>query len=114
MKPPVFEYIAVRTTDEAINQLAEHKTAKVLAGGQSLTPMLNFRLVHPDMLIDINPVKELDYIREHNGGVSIGAMARHRLIESSKLVREKLPILAVAAAEVGHLAIRTRGTFGGR
>ena len=113
MKPPSFEYIAVRTTDEAISQLAKHKTAKILAGGQSLTPMLNFRLVHPEMLIDINPVKELDYIREQNGGVSIGAMTRHRLIESSKVVRDKLPILAVAAGEVGHLAIRTRGTFGG-
>ncbi len=113
MKPPEFEYIAVHTTDEAISQLAKHKTAKILAGGQSLTPMLNFRLVHPDMLIDINPIKELDYIREHNGGVSIGALTRHRMIESSKLVRERLPILAAAAAEVGHLAIRTRGTFGG-
>ena len=113
MKPPAFEYISVRTTDEAINQLAKHQTAKILAGGQSLTPMLNFRLVHPDMLIDINPIKELDYIRENNGGMSIGALTRHRAIESSKLVREKLPILAAAAAEVGHLAIRTRGTFGG-
>jgi carbon-monoxide dehydrogenase medium subunit len=113
MKPPAFEYLAVRTTDEAVSQLAKNKTAKILAGGQSLTPMLNFRLVHPDMLIDINPVKELDFIREHNGGISIGATTRHRLIESSKLVRDRLPILAVAAAEVGHLAIRTRGTFGG-
>jgi aerobic carbon-monoxide dehydrogenase medium subunit len=113
MKPPAFDYVAVRTTDEAVSQLAKHKTAKILAGGQSLTPMLNFRLVHPDMLIDINPVKELDFIRENKGGVSIGALTRHRLIESSKLVREKLPILAAAAAEVGHLAIRTRGTFGG-
>jgi CO/xanthine dehydrogenase FAD-binding subunit len=113
MKPPAFEYIAVRTTDEAISQLAKHKTAKILAGGQSLTPMLNFRLAHPDMLIDINPIKELDYIREQNGGLRIGALTRHRLIESSKLVRDKLPILAVAAGEVGHLAIRTRGTFGG-
>jgi carbon-monoxide dehydrogenase medium subunit len=113
MKPPEFEYLAVRTTDEAVSQLAKHKTAKILAGGQSLTPMLNFRLLHPDMLIDINPIKELDFIKEQNGGVSIGALTRHRLIESSKLVHDKLPILAVAANEVGHLAIRTRGTFGG-
>jgi carbon-monoxide dehydrogenase medium subunit len=65
------------------------------------------------MLIDINPIKELDFIREQNGGLNIGALTRHREIESSKLVRDKLPILAVAANEVGHLAIRTRGTFGG-
>lgn len=113
MKPPSFEYIAVRTTEEAISQLARNKTAKILAGGQSLTPMMNFRLVHPEVLIDINPVKELDFIREQNGGVSIGALTRHRAIESSPLILEKLPILAKAAEEVGHLAIRNRGTFGG-
>jgi CO/xanthine dehydrogenase FAD-binding subunit len=114
MKPPAFKYIAVRTIDDAVKQLADHGDgAKILAGGQSLTPMLNFRLLHPEVLVDINPVKELDFISERNGALSIGAMTRHRTIENSKLVREKYPLLAKAAEEVGHLAIRTRGTFGG-
>jgi len=114
MKPPAFKYIAARTVDEAVKHLATHgEAAKILAGGQSLTPMLNFRLLHPEVLVDINPVKELDFISERNGGLSIGALTRHRAIENSKLVREKYPLLAKAAEEVGHLAIRTRGTFGG-
>ena len=114
MKPPAFKYVPVRTVDDAVKQLSIHgEDAKILAGGQSLTPMLNFRLLHPGVLIDINPVKELDFLKEQNGGLSIGALTRHRTIENSKLVREKYPLLAVAAEEVGHLAIRTRGTFGG-
>jgi CO/xanthine dehydrogenase FAD-binding subunit len=114
MKPPAFKYVAVRTVDEAVKQLSLYgEKAKVLAGGQSLTPMLNFRLLHPEVLVDINPVKELDFVVERSGGLSIGALTRHRTIENSKLVREKYPLLAAAAEEVGHLAIRTRGTFGG-
>ena len=75
--------------------------------------MLNFRLLHPEVLVDINPIKELDFVAERDGGLAIGALTRHRTIENSKLVREKYPLLAAAAEEVGHLAIRTRGTFGG-
>jgi len=114
MKPPVFKYIAARTVDEAVRHLsASGENAKVLAGGQSLTPMLNFRLLHPEVLVDINRVKELDFLKEDKAGLSIGALTRHRAIETSSLIREKCPVLAAAAAQVGHLAIRNRGTFGG-
>ncbi len=113
MKPPRFKYVAVNTVQEAVEQLARFPGGKVLAGGQSLTPMLNFRLAHPEALVDINRVKELDFLVERNGGIRVGALTRHRTIESSALVREKFPLLAAAASEIGHLAIRNRGTFGG-
>lgn len=114
MKPPEFRYVAARSIDEAIAALAKHDgDAKVLAGGQSLTPMLNFRLVHPSVLVDINRIPGLDGIQGGKGGLKIGALTRHRAIEVSPLVRERQPVLATAAAQVGHLAIRNRGTFGG-
>jgi CO/xanthine dehydrogenase FAD-binding subunit len=114
MKPPEFKYVAARTVDEAIRHLGSHgEGAKVLAGGQSLTPMLNFRLLHPEVLVDINRVKELDFLSEKDGRLSIGALTRHRTVASSKLISEKWPVLSAAAAEVAHPAIRNRGTFGG-
>jgi carbon-monoxide dehydrogenase medium subunit len=114
MKPPAFDYVRARTLEEAIDALGRRPgEAKVLAGGQSLTPMLNFRLAHPGMLVDINRVPGLDAIRDDDGGLRIGTLARHRAIEVSDSVRKKFPILTAAAAHVGHLAIRNRGTFGG-
>jgi carbon-monoxide dehydrogenase medium subunit len=114
MKPPEFKYVAARTVDEAIRHLGSHgEGAKVLAGGQSLTPMLNFRLLHPEVLVDINRVKELDFLSEKDGRLRIGALTRHRTVASSKLISEKWPVLSAAAAEVAHPAIRNRGTFGG-
>jgi len=114
MKPPAFEYVAARTVDEAVAQLNKHGDgAKILAGGQSLTPMLNFRLVHPEILVDINRIPGLDKITPQNGGFRIGALTRHRAIEMSTAIAEKLPVLIAAAGQVGHLAIRNRGTFGG-
>jgi aerobic carbon-monoxide dehydrogenase medium subunit len=114
MKPPAFEYVAARTIDEAIAQLNKYgEGAKIIAGGQSLTPMLNFRLVHPDVLVDINRIPGLDAITPQNGGFRIGALTRHRAIETSSAIAEKLPVLIAAAGQVGHLAIRNRGTFGG-
>jgi CO/xanthine dehydrogenase FAD-binding subunit len=114
MKPPAFEYVAARTVDEAVAQLNKHGDgAKILAGGQSLTPMLNFRLVHPEILVDINRIPGLDKITPQNGGFRIGALTRHRAIEMSTAIAEKLPVLIAAARQVGHLAIRNRGTFGG-
>lgn len=114
MKPPEFRYVAARSVDEAIAALAKHDgDAKVLAGGQSLTPMMNFRLARPSTLVDINRVPGLDGIQGGKGGLKIGALTRHRAIEVSPLVRERQPVLAAAAAQVGHLAIRNRGTFGG-
>lgn len=114
MKPPVFDFVAARSVDEAVEQLGKAQgEGKVLAGGQSLTPMLNFRLAYPKLLVDINRIPGLDDIRKQDGGIEIGALVRHRAVESSPLVQEKLPILAAAAGHVGHLAIRNRGTFGG-
>lgn len=114
MKPPPFEYVAAKSIDEAIAALGRYKgEAKLLAGGQSLTPMLNFRLTRPAALVDLNRVTGIDQIKAENGGLRIGALARHRAIEQSPVVREKMPILSTAAAQVGHLAIRNRGTLGG-
>lgn len=114
MKPPAFKYVAARTVDEAIRHLTSYgEGAKVLAGGQSLTPMLNFRLLHPEVLVDINRVKELDFCSETDGCLRIGALTRHRTVASSKLISEKWPVLSAAAAEIAHPAIRNRGSFGG-
>jgi CO/xanthine dehydrogenase FAD-binding subunit len=114
MKPPTFKYIAPSTVDEALNVLSSQgDDVKILAGGQSLTPMLNFRLVHPKMLVDINRIKELAFIAESGAGLRIGSLSRHRTIETSDSIKNKCPILAAAAEHVAHVAIRTRGTFGG-
>ena len=86
---------------------------KVLAGGQSLVPMLNFRVARPKYLVDINGIRELEYIREERGELVIGALTRERAVEKSPLVREKCPILPKAISYIGHLPIRTRGTIGG-
>jgi carbon-monoxide dehydrogenase medium subunit len=114
VKPAPFRYLRPRTVDEAVAELARHDgDAKVLAGGQSLVPMMNYRLVRPQVLVDVNHVPGLDAIEERARGLTIGALVRHRAIEISPVVRERLPVLAGAAEQVGHLAIRNRGTFGG-
>ena len=114
MKPPRFDYHAPATVDEAVDLLGRYGgDAKVLAGGQSLMPMLNFRLTRPAALIDINRIAPLAYVREDNGTVALGAMTRQRTIEFSPLVARRLPLLAEATRWVGHLPIRSRGTIGG-
>jgi carbon-monoxide dehydrogenase medium subunit len=114
MKPPSFEYFAPRTLDEALGLLAERGDgAKVLAGGQSLVPLLNFRLAHPDAVIDINRLTELAYIRVHDSGVAVGALTRQHALERSDPVRTRVPIVAEATRFIGHLPIRHRGTVGG-
>ncbi len=114
MKPPPFAYHAPTHLDEALALLERYgDDAKVLAGGQSLMPLLNFRLSYPSALIDINRVRELSYIRQAHGQVRIGALTRQRTIEFSELVRRRLPLLSEATTLVGHLPIRTRGTLGG-
>ena len=114
MKPPAFLYAAPRSLDEALAALREHGSeAKVLAGGQSLVPMMNLRLAEPRVLIDLNRVPELAYLRCENGSVRVGAMARHRAVEGSGEARRAEPLLARVAREIGHLAIRSRGTVGG-
>jgi aerobic carbon-monoxide dehydrogenase medium subunit len=114
MKPPSFEYAAPRSVDEAVALLAEHgDAAKVLAGGQSLIPVLNFRLTRPAILIDINRVADLDGMASNGTGVRIGAMTRQATAEHSAVVRERVPLLAAAMPFVAHPQIRNRGTVGG-
>jgi carbon-monoxide dehydrogenase medium subunit len=114
MKPGGFDYLCPASTDEALAQLAQHGgDAKILAGGQSLVPLLNFRMLRPAVLIDINRLAELDYVREHGEGLRIGALTRHHTLEMSPLVEQRFPVLGAAMAHVAHLAIRNRGTIGG-
>ncbi|MCJ7493038.1 MAG: FAD binding domain-containing protein, partial [Deltaproteobacteria bacterium] len=114
MKPSAFEYFAPVTVTEAIGLLERYgEEAKVLAGGQSLIPMMNFRVARPKVLVDINRVKELDYIREEKDELVIGGLTRERSLEVSPLIQKKCPILAEAISYIGHLPIRTRGTIGG-
>jgi aerobic carbon-monoxide dehydrogenase medium subunit len=114
MKPPRFEYFDPRSLDEALSLLrARAADAKLLAGGQSLMPLLNFRLARPGALIDLNRLPALDYIREDDGVVRIGALCRQRQVERSPVVAARCPLLQAATRWVGHAAIRTRGTVGG-
>ena len=114
MKPPRFDYLVPRSLDEALGLLAQHgEEAKVLAGGQSLVPLLNFRLVRPAHVVDLNEIPGLDTIRVDDGRLAIGAMTRQRQAETSALVRERCPLLAEAMPQVGHVQIRNRGTIGG-
>ena len=112
MKPAPFEYVTAGSAEEAVAALVRHgDEAKVLAGGQSLVPMLNFRLARPAVLVDINRAAELDYLREADGRVQIGAIKRQAAVE--RWARERVPLLATALRHVGHLAIRNRGTVVG-
>ena len=114
MKPPRFDYFAPRTLDEALGLLASHgERAKVLAGGQSLIPLLNFRLAHPEALVDINRLTDLEYVRADDGGVVVGGLTRQHAVEQSELIRARVPIVAEACGLIGHLPIRHRGTIGG-
>jgi len=114
MKPPRFDYLLPGTLDEALGLLAQHgEDAKVLAGGQSLVPLLNFRLVRPAHLVDLNDIPGLDGIRVEQGRLAIGAMTRQRAVETSSVVRERCPLLAEAMPQIGHVQIRNRGTIGG-
>ncbi len=115
MKPAPFRYFAPACLDECVALLGEHgDEAKLLAGGQSLVPMMNFRLAKPAALIDLNGVSELDYIRETNsGGTRIGALTRQRALERDPEVRRRNPLLAEAIPYIGHFQIRNRGTVGG-
>jgi carbon-monoxide dehydrogenase medium subunit len=115
VKPAPFDYVAPRTLAEALAILAERSDdAKILAGGQSLIPVLNFRLAQPALLVDVNGIAELALERaEPDGGVTLGALTRHRAVERSRLVAERLPLLAEAIPHVAHPQIRVRGTIGG-
>ena len=114
MKPAKFDYHAPRSVDEAVALLARYGgDAKPLAGGQSLVPLLNFRLARPSALIDLNRIPALAGIREVDGHIAFGAMTRQRAVEFSPIVARRLPLLAEATRWVGHLPIRSRGTIGG-
>ena len=113
MKPPPFSYHDPQTVDEAVALLGRLENAKLLAGGQSLMPMLNFRFVQPDHIIDLNRVEGLSYIREAADALEIGAMTRQRDLEYSDVVRARWPILHEALLQVGHRQTRNRGTIGG-
>ncbi|MGY1772650.1 FAD binding domain-containing protein [Blastococcus sp. SYSU D00813] len=114
MKPAPFAYAAPTTEDEVLDLLAEHgDEAKVIAGGQSLLPMLSMRLARPSVLVDLNGVAGLAGVREEDGGLAFGATTRERTAERSALVAERVPVLAEALPLIGHEAIRNRGTIGG-
>src|SRR5215472_13321231 len=112
MKPAPFEYALAGSAAEAVDLLARHgDEAKVLAGGQSLVPMLNMRLARPGVIVDINGAADLEYVRETDGVVAIGALVRQRALE--RWAADRLPLVAEALRLVGHVAIRNRGTVAG-
>jgi carbon-monoxide dehydrogenase medium subunit len=115
MKPAPFEYFAPETIEEALSHLAQHGyDAKPLAGGQSLIPMMNFRLAQPAVLIDLNRISDLSFIRpDQNGGLLIGAMTRHAHVERDQLIAERAPLIHETMSHIATPQIRSRGTFGG-
>jgi carbon-monoxide dehydrogenase medium subunit len=114
MKLPLVDYEAPKTVSEAVELLAEHQDeASVLAGGQSLIPLLALRLAHPAVLIDINGIAELSGVSATDGWVSIGATTREYVAEESGTIADAVPLLAAALPLIGHEAIRNRGTIGG-
>ncbi|PBC39389.1 carbon monoxide dehydrogenase [Rhodococcus sp. ACS1] len=114
MKPSRFDYLRPDSVDEALRMLAEDPDeSKILAGGQSLIPVLNFRLASPERLIDINRLTDLAYLRSVDGDLHIGALTRHATLEKSRLIERRWPLLKEAVHWVAHAAIRNRGTIGG-
>jgi carbon-monoxide dehydrogenase medium subunit len=113
MKPAPFEYHVPDSVDQALDLLQEHgETAKILAGGQSLVPAMNFRVVQPSMLIDLNRLKEMEFVREGEC-LQIGAMTRERTLEYDERIARRSPLLHEAAPHIAHPQIRNRGTIGG-
>jgi CO/xanthine dehydrogenase FAD-binding subunit len=114
VKPPNFRYVAAHGVEEALTLLEEYgDEARVLAGGQSLVQLMNARAVTPGVLVDVNPVVELDHVYSHNGTLRVGAMTRTAAVEGDADVAGRFPVFAEAASRVGHLAVRNRGTVGG-
>ena len=114
MKPAAFDYYAPTTVDDVMALLKRYGSdARLLAGGQTLLPMMNFRLAAPKVIIDLNRIPELAFIREAGGQVHIGAMTRQRALEFSPVIAKDLPLLHEAIKMVGHLPTRSRGTIGG-
>jgi CO/xanthine dehydrogenase FAD-binding subunit len=114
MKPAAFDYVAPNSLEAAVEALAATDgDGKVMAGGQSLMPLLNFRMTRPSTIIDLTHIAGLSFIELRDNAVAIGAMTRHAELEFSKLVAARLPVMAAAMPHVAHLAIRNQGTIGG-
>ena len=114
MKPAPFEYHAPQTIEQALDLKRQNgDEAKILAGGQSLVPAMNFRVVQPSLLIDLNKVSELGYIHEDGASFRIGAMTRERQLELDAAIANHIPLLHEAAPHIAHPQIRNRGTIGG-
>jgi carbon-monoxide dehydrogenase medium subunit len=114
MKPPKFRYFAPGSVEEALALLTEHADGgRVLAGGQSLVPLMNMRLTQPSVLVDINGIHELAYVKAWDGGLAIGTLTRDATLINDRMVAERLPLLREAALYIGHPAIRNRSTVGG-
>jgi len=114
MKPAPFEYYAPDSLDQALGLMSQHAgEAKILAGGQSLVPAMNFRVAQPSVLIDLNRASELSYIREEENILHIGAMTRERQLEFDSAIAKQIPLLHEATPFIAHPQIRNRGTIGG-
>lgn len=114
MKPAAFTYFRPTSIEEALEQLAGlGADAKVIAGGQSLGPMMNMRLATPSQLVDLNDLTELAYVRDAGDWIEIGSLTRHYQVAESPVARRHCPLLSQAAQSIGHYAIRQRGTIGG-
>ncbi len=114
MKPPIFAYVAPASTEECTALLREYGAdAKIIAGGQSLMPLLNLRMLRPKVVIDISRIKDLDRIDRADGKVRVGAMVRQRALERNPLIAQFAPLLAEAIPHIGHIATRSRGTVVG-
>src|SRR5437762_8337535 len=113
MKPARFTYRRAGSIGEALEWLADGEDSKVLAGGQSLVPLMNMRLARPAVLVDVNRIPGLDRIAEENGVVRVGALVRQAELERSQEVARRLPLVAQAVSFVGHPVTRNRGTVGG-
>ncbi|HSB74301.1 MAG TPA: xanthine dehydrogenase family protein subunit M [Terriglobales bacterium] len=113
MIPASFDYESPKTLNEALSLLASHEDAKLLAGGHSLLPAMKLRLANPALLIDLGRIAGLDYIRDAGDTISIGALTTHGTVASSQLLLSSSPLLAQAAANIGDIQVRNRGTIGG-
>jgi carbon-monoxide dehydrogenase medium subunit len=114
MIPAAFDYVRAGSAAEALDALAAHgDDAKLLAGGHSLIPLMRFRLASPGVLVDIGRISDLNYVRDAGDHLAIGALTRHREIETNGLIKANAPLLARAASQVGDPQVRHRGTLGG-
>jgi carbon-monoxide dehydrogenase medium subunit len=113
MYPSSFDYVRANNVREAIAMLSSDEDAKVLAGGHSLIPLMKLRLASPSMLVDIGRISDLSYVRKEGNAVAIGALTRHRDVETSELLAREVPVLSMVAGQIGDPSVRHVGTIGG-